>query len=212
MSIIFIHELGHLVAAKLFKWRVDKIYVYPLGGIIKFNESINRKIIEEFFVVLTGPLFQIIYSIVLFYFEIKNILFFSFLLLFFNLLPIYPLDGGKICNMIFSLFFSYKKSFFLCICISIVFYFFSFMIFIFYFKIYYFIFVFFSLFFKIIDEVYNFDYIYNKFLLERYLNFFKFTKISFVEDIFSFYRNRNHFSYKKNIIVSEREMLKDFFE
>ena len=55
-------------------------------------------------------------------------------------------------------------------------------------------------------------YIYNKFLLERYLNFFKFTKISFVEDIFSFYRNRNHFSYKKNIIVSEREMLKDFFE
>lgn len=212
MSIILVHEFGHLFAALVLRWKIDKIYVYPLGGIVKFNESINRNIIEEFFVVVSGPIFQIIYSYILFSLQINNCLFFSNLLLCYNLLPIYPLDGGKICNMIFSYFFSYKISFFISVLISFIFFVFSFIYFVFCLKNYFFIFVFFSLFFKLIDEVNDYAFLYNKFLLERYLFDFKFSRFSYSKDVFSFYRNRKHFLYKDGIMISESRMLNDYFK
>ena len=60
MLLIIIHELGHFLAAKLFNWKVDKIYIYPLGGVTKFNENINKPLIEEFLITIMGPIFQII--------------------------------------------------------------------------------------------------------------------------------------------------------
>ena len=41
-TIVIIHELGHFIMAKHFKWNFDKIAIYPFGGCTKFNEKINR--------------------------------------------------------------------------------------------------------------------------------------------------------------------------
>ena len=42
MSLIIVHEFGHLLMAKHYKWNTDKIYIYPLGGITKFDVIINK--------------------------------------------------------------------------------------------------------------------------------------------------------------------------
>ena len=66
-SIIFIHELGHFLMAKYFKWNIDKIYFYPYGGYTKFNDYLNRPLYQELLIMLAGPLFQIIYYFIIIY-------------------------------------------------------------------------------------------------------------------------------------------------
>ena len=109
LSLIVFHELGHLLMGLLFNWKIDKIYIYPLGGLTKFNERLNRPFIEEMFVTIMGPIFQIILSIFINKYD-NNIMFYSNILLTFNLLPIIPLDGGKLLNILFFLFKPIKKS------------------------------------------------------------------------------------------------------
>ena len=49
-TLIIIHELGHFIFAKKMNVEVDKIYIYPLGGISKFNLELNTKPIIEFII------------------------------------------------------------------------------------------------------------------------------------------------------------------
>ena len=111
MSIILVHEIAHLLLAKYYKWKTDKIYIYPLGGITKFNEDINKSLKEELLIVIIGPIVQLIYYYFLTILGIEDIFVFNFILLAFNLLPIYPLDGGRILNIILAFLMPYKKSF-----------------------------------------------------------------------------------------------------
>ena len=60
-SLIVVHEFGHYSIAKLFKFNVDKIIIYPFGGITRINDLINRDINEEILVATSGVLFQYFY-------------------------------------------------------------------------------------------------------------------------------------------------------
>ena len=60
-SIILIHELGHYHAAKINNLKVDKIIIYPYGGITKINTPVNTKIKKELIVAISGILYQLIY-------------------------------------------------------------------------------------------------------------------------------------------------------
>jgi len=212
MSIILVHELGHLIAAKLYKWKTDKIYIYPLGGITKFNDNLNKPLKEELIIVLAGPIFQIIYYIILTNIGINDISIFHYVLLVFNLLPIYPLDGGKILNILLCYFISYKMSYKVTIYISYVVYFLCLInIFIFYKSIFFFIVLLFLI-FKIIDEYKKINYYFNKFLLERYLNDYKFKKIKYLDNIKNMFRDRKHYFYYDNSIMTEKELLRKYFK
>ena len=88
-TLIIIHEFGHLLAAKIFKVEVDKIYIYPLGGITKLNMNLNIHPLKEFVIVLMGPLFQYIsYFILINLFEKEIVQAYHYGILLFNLLPI----------------------------------------------------------------------------------------------------------------------------
>ena len=112
-SLIIVHELGHLLMAKLLKIEIDKIYIYPLGGITKLNMNLNTNPLQESLVLLAGPILQLvfyaIYQLILPEYQ-SLIEFYNYQILFFNLLPIYPLDGGKILNIIVSSKVPYKLS------------------------------------------------------------------------------------------------------
>ena len=116
-SIILVHEFGHFVMALIFKWKIESLTLLPFGGVTIFKEHIDKPLIEESLIALAGPLFQIIFC---FLFK-DNHLFVSYnkFILLFNLLPIFPLDGAKIINVILNCFFSFKFSHILTIIISI---------------------------------------------------------------------------------------------
>jgi Zn-dependent protease len=106
--IIFIHELGHYLAMKVFKYKDLTIFFIPLLGAVAggSKEKISQK--EKAIVLLAGPLPGIIIGLLIFfiandqnnYFLLR--LSYAFVLLnVLNLLPIYPLDGGQLLKTLF---------------------------------------------------------------------------------------------------------------
>ena len=60
-SIIVIHELGHYIIAKILKFNVVKIVIYPYGGLVKIEDSINKNSNDELLVAISGVVFQSLY-------------------------------------------------------------------------------------------------------------------------------------------------------
>ena len=56
LFIVFIHELGHALAASFFSWRIKRISLLPFGGVAEMDEHGNRPLKEEAIVTLAGPL------------------------------------------------------------------------------------------------------------------------------------------------------------
>ena len=51
-SIIFIHELGHIVTGLLFKWKIDKVIIFPFGGLRIYNSYSWNSISNYFFITI----------------------------------------------------------------------------------------------------------------------------------------------------------------
>lgn len=112
--------MGHVVAASFFSWRIKKISFLPFGGVAEIDEHGNRPLREEAIVTLAGPLQHIwLIGVGFLLAELDIIsldlfeLFFQYNLMvfIFNLLPIWPLDGGKIVFLMFSLRDSFPNAF-----------------------------------------------------------------------------------------------------
>ena len=211
MSLIVFHEFGHFLTAKQFNWNIDGIYIYPLGGITKFNTDINKPIVEELLVTLMGPIFQIVLFLFIKRFD-NTLEYYNNLLLFFNLLPIVPLDGSKLLNIFISLVIPFKRTLSIQIIVSYIFYIIIFLFFIFYIDSLFMLIVIFLLVFKIIEEDRKKSYIFYKFLLERYLKRFKYKKDKIVSNINGFYKYKNNIIKSNNIILNEHEILKKYYK
>lgn len=213
--LIIIHELGHYLGAKIYKWKVEKVIILPFGGITIFDEVLSKSLFEEFIILILGPLFQII-----FYFAYNQILGFNeilynyhYALLLFNILPIFPLDGFKLLNICLNKIFSFKKSHLISIIISHIT---IILIFIITFNQRNFILLLALIFliFKNISELLNHNLIFNKFLLERYLYVinFKKTKIIKTGNLKKMRRNYKHIFYYNNEYETEKRFLKKKFD
>lgn len=127
-----IHELGHLCAGLLLGFKAKEIQISPIGMRIEFKpqcEEYNKKIkkgntltIKRGIVALAGPLTNfIIICIIIIAMKLNETLFLSelcitiiyanFLIAIFNLIPIYPLDGGRIIKEILHMIVGLKKSY-----------------------------------------------------------------------------------------------------
>ena len=118
-SLIIIHELGHVIMAIIMRYKVNKIIIYPYGGITNIDTKINTKIENDLLVAISGIIMQSIYFGIIFFLYrngiVREYIYSLFLLyhksmLIFNLLPIYPLDGGRIIKEILHIKFGLQKS------------------------------------------------------------------------------------------------------
>ncbi|HLR64461.1 MAG TPA: site-2 protease family protein [Pseudogracilibacillus sp.] len=130
LVIIILHELGHLMAMRICNWKVDEFRLSIFGGSIQYEEEANRDMYEEWFVVIAGPFVHtLIYSISIAMYPIyesdliQMILFYNMIILIFNLLPIYPLDGGRMILLMFEhflpIYYARKVVYMISICIVI---------------------------------------------------------------------------------------------
>jgi len=192
--------------------KIDEIYIYPLGGISKFNMDLNISIKKELLILINGPLFQYLAYLILLIImpnrkEIINIYHYS--ILSFNLLPIYPLDGGKLLKLLFNKIFSYKYSLKLIINLSYL----VLLIILIISKKNINLFVMTSLLLILITKEKNkINYIYNKYLLERYLNNYKFKNTKIISDINNLYRDNKHIIKQDNIYYLEKEYLEKIYK
>lgn len=116
-----IHELSHMVVGILLGFEPSKIQIMPFGAYINFKidiKSYNTKILKgticslkKLFVSFAGPLANIVIAII-FYMKSGYIIitYINILLATFNLLPIYPLDGGRILKQTLIILLGRRKA------------------------------------------------------------------------------------------------------
>ena len=114
-------SFGHIFAGLLLKLKPKKLSIMPFGLAVTFESYEYKKLVENKKIVIAfaGPLTNILISIVLLFIQmdqnLKQIMIYSNILVaVFNLIPIYPLDGGQILNrvlrIIYGNFEAYKIS------------------------------------------------------------------------------------------------------
>lgn len=120
LSIVLFHELGHFTAAAYYKWRIRQIMLWVFGGVMDTDEQGSKPVWEEFIVTIAGPFQHItIYFLVALASDlhlfppsiIDTILFYNTTILLFNLLPIWPLDGGKLLFFLFSKYLTFQRAY-----------------------------------------------------------------------------------------------------
>lgn len=126
--IVLIHELGHVAAARSFGWDVIRVELLPFGGVAVTDDRGRSSAVQEAAVALAGPLqngWMALLAVVLGrfglwedrwcdYFIYANVMIGSF-----NLLPILPLDGGKVMQSLISRWLPYYRTLLLCSLISL---------------------------------------------------------------------------------------------
>ncbi len=112
VAVLLIHELGHFLAMRLFGYTDTHILFVPFGAVAMGNKA-HRKAWQEYIVFLAGPLPGIVVGAGLMVWLLlyhQNIVseqspLFMFALMslainYINLLPVYPLDGGHILQLL----------------------------------------------------------------------------------------------------------------
>lgn len=214
-SLIIIHELGHIIASKFYHYQIKEIIIYPYGGLTKIDKQINTNINNDLVVAISGVLFQSIYSfLILFLFKegiVREYVYNIFIsyhksMLVFNILPIIPLDGSKIFNLIISKYISYCKANILTIIISFI----TIIIFLFsgIFDKNYSIILIIGI---LLDNIYKYyqelSYLFDRFLLERYLYNYNYKKYKVINNVKKMYKNKKHYFRINDSLMKEKEYL-----
>lgn len=119
ISIVFMHEIGHIVVARYYGWQVTRLTLLPFGGVVEMNPPSREVAREELWITIAGPIMNGILVIVGLLLYGVRLLTWEQALLFvvgngaialFNLLPIYPLDGGRLFQIILSLHMPFRRA------------------------------------------------------------------------------------------------------
>jgi len=217
-SLIIVHELGHYISCLITKVNVDKIIIYPYGGITKIDDVIDIDLKKEFLISISGIIMQCIYFFVV-YILYENCLIreytynifikYHYSMLFFNIIPIYPLDGSKILNIIINKLFNFKLSNIILIIISII----NMIIILFIYNINYsYIMILGVLINYLYSYLKNIKYLYNRFLLEKYLYKNKFNNTRIIKNYNNMFRNSNHLIKNSKKYIKEEDFLIKMFD
>ncbi|MCB0535367.1 MAG: site-2 protease family protein [Saprospiraceae bacterium] len=127
---VLLHELGHALTGKRFNVRTKNIVLLPIGGVANM-EKMPEKPVQELWVALAGPAVNLVIAVILFFvlqqtggmpdilnmdshMSSSNFLFNLFLvnilLAAFNLIPAFPMDGGRVLRALLAMKFDRAKA------------------------------------------------------------------------------------------------------
>lgn len=110
---IVAHELGHAVAARKLNVPIERIHLFLFGGMAELRHR-PLSPSDELLIALSGPMASLLLALLLwplmllvkpyFFVEfhvVQFILYVNLLLALFNMIPVYPLDGGRALRALF---------------------------------------------------------------------------------------------------------------
>jgi Zn-dependent protease len=130
---VILHELGHALTARRFGVGVPRILLLPIGGMAEFD-SIPRKPSSELLIALAGPAVNfVIVGVLLIFVSFpgaqilqlfrsffisggdemnlgQQLLTMNFIMGCFNLVPVFPMDGGRVLRALLATRLSYLQA------------------------------------------------------------------------------------------------------
>jgi Zn-dependent protease/CBS domain-containing protein len=121
---VVLHEFGHVMAARGYGIRTPDITLLPIGGVARL-ERMPRKPSEELVVAISGPLVNVIIAAAIWlafgiqavfhpgydFFQsgnfLQKLMVWNVIMVVFNLVPAFPMDGGRILRAVFAMFMEY---------------------------------------------------------------------------------------------------------
>ncbi len=124
---VVLHELGHALMAKHFNIKTEKITLLPIGGMASF-EKLPESPKQELLIAIAGPIVNVFIAVLLYFivpvqefmllnftetldvlvrYNLQSFLFFLFIanlgLVVFNIIPAFPMDGGRILRALLAI-------------------------------------------------------------------------------------------------------------
>lgn len=127
--IVFIHEMGHLSAAVGLGIKVRSVQLLPFGGVVHIEEEGKMTAVKEILIALAGPLQNVIMILGVLLLRqlgwgdeafLTYLIQGNMIIACFNLLPILPLDGGRIIQALASCYLPYHATLLWCARISVI--------------------------------------------------------------------------------------------
>ena len=128
MLFAMIHELGHMLVGILLGFKPNSLNIMPFGVSVGFRvtcKNYNHKIgkanllaVKKLIIALAGPLTNLIITIIYLVADLsflgldrQLVIYGNILLGIFNLIPIYPLDGGRIIKNILHILYGLEEAY-----------------------------------------------------------------------------------------------------